>query len=86
MIDLECGLFDRNGETPDQSCDFVQMLGIVFFNRLRQPNQTFVITQGWDVAGDDRRNRPDEDGLAVGHGITFRKTGAEPNSSANQSF
>jgi hypothetical protein len=71
---LECDLFDRNGEAPDQSCYFVQVLGIMFFNSLREPNQAFVITQGRDVAGDNRWNGPAEDGLGFGHGITSGKT------------
>jgi hypothetical protein len=76
MIELKSGLFDRDDETSDQSCDFVEMFGIMFRNGLRQPNQAFVITQGRDIAGYDRRNRPEENGLRVGHGITSHKTGA----------
>ena len=76
MIDLESALFDRDDEASDQPCDFVQMLGIMFGDGLRQPHQAFVIAQGRDVAGYDRRNRPEENGLGVGHGITSRKTGA----------
>jgi hypothetical protein len=75
-LSLENALFDRNDEASDQSCDFVQMLGIMFRNGLREPNQAFVITQGRNVAGYDRRNRPEENGLGVGHGITSRKAGA----------
>jgi hypothetical protein len=75
MIELENALFDRDDEASDQPCDFVQMFGIMFRNGLRQPNQAFVITQGRDVAGYDRRNRPEENGLGVGHGITSQETG-----------
>jgi hypothetical protein len=68
-------LFDRDDEASDQSRDFVQMFGIMFGHGLRQPDQAFVITQGRDVAGHDRRNRPEENGLGVGHGITSQETG-----------
>ena len=76
MIELESGLFDRDDKASDQPCDFVEMFGIMFGHSLRQPSQAFVIAQGRDVAGYDRRNRPEENGLGVGHGITSRKTGA----------
>jgi hypothetical protein len=68
-------LFDRDDEASDQSRDFVQMFGIMFGHGLRQPDQAFVIAQGRDVAGYDRRNRPEENGLGIGHGITSCKTG-----------
>jgi hypothetical protein len=85
-LSLENALFDRNDEASNQPCDFVQMFGIMFRNGSRQPDQTLIITQGRDVAGYDRRNRPDENGLGVGHGITFRKTGHVRTSSVNRSF
>jgi hypothetical protein len=76
---LEIALFDRDDEASDQPCDFVQMCGIMFCNGSRQPDQALVITQGRDVAGYDRRNRPEENGLGVGHGITSQETGTSPN-------
>jgi hypothetical protein len=55
------------------------MLGILFFNGSREPNQAFVIAQGGDVARLDRPNRPDGNGLGVWHRITSRKTRADVN-------
>ncbi len=75
MTELKSRLFDRDDEASDQPSDFVKMLRIMFGHGLRQPDQAFVIAQGRDIAGYDRRNRPEENGLGVGHGITFRKTG-----------
>jgi hypothetical protein len=40
---LECDLFDRNGEPSDQFRNFVQLLGILRLNRLREPDEAFVI-------------------------------------------
>jgi hypothetical protein len=79
MIELESGLFDRHDEASDQPCDFVQVFGIMFRNGLRQPDQAFVIAQGRDIAGYDRRDRPEENGLGVGHGITSRRAGSYQN-------
>ena len=36
-------LFNRHGEPGDQPRDLIQMLGIVFFNGLREPKQALVI-------------------------------------------
>jgi hypothetical protein len=61
---MEAGLFDCNSEPPDQPCDFVQ-IGIVTLDRLRQPNQAFVVAHRRYVARYDRRHRMDEIGLGV---------------------
>ena len=53
----ESRLFDRHGEPGDQPRDLVQMLGIMNFNGLREPKQAFVVTQGGNVAWNDRRHR-----------------------------
>jgi hypothetical protein len=68
---LECALFDRNGEPPDQPCDFVQLAGIVILNRPGKASETFVVAHRRRVAGDDRRHRPFEIGLEqLWHRIT----------------
>jgi hypothetical protein len=67
---MESDLFDRNSEPPDQPRNLVQMLGIAILNRLREPDQAFVIAQDGDILWDDRRHRPSEIGLIVWHGMT----------------
>ena len=46
----ESCLLDRHGEPGDQSRDFIQMLGIMRFNGLREPKQAFVVAHGGNVA------------------------------------
>jgi hypothetical protein len=40
----ESRLFDRHGEPGDQPRDLIQMLGLMRFNGLREPQQAFVVT------------------------------------------
>ena len=40
---MECDLFDGNSEPTDQPRDLVQIFGIVILDRLRQPNEAFVV-------------------------------------------
>jgi hypothetical protein len=58
----ESRLFDRYGEPGDQPRDFIQMLGIMRFNGLREPKQAFVVTHGGNVAWNNRRYRADQVG------------------------
>ena len=50
-------LLDRHSEPGDQSRDLIQMLGIMLFNGAREPKQAFLVTQGGNVAWDNRRYR-----------------------------
>ena len=47
---VEGTLFDRDGEPADQPRHLVQVLGIMLFNGLREPTQTFVVAQGRDMS------------------------------------
>jgi hypothetical protein len=67
-------LLDRHGEPGDQPRDFIQVLGIMRFNGLREPKQAFVVTHGGNVAWDDRRNRAYQVGCNGWHRISSHET------------
>jgi hypothetical protein len=67
-------LLDRHGKPGDQPRDFVQMLGIVRFNGLREPKQAFVVTHGGNAAWNNRRYRADQVGRSGWHRISSRET------------
>src|SRR6266850_6405753 len=67
-------LLDRHGEPGDQPRDFIQVLGIMRFNGLREPKQAFVVTQGGNVAWDDRGNRAYQVGRNGWHRISSHET------------
>ena len=50
---FESDLFDGDGEPPDQPRHLVQLAGIVTLDRLRKPEETFVIAQRGNFAGND---------------------------------
>jgi hypothetical protein len=74
-IGFECDLFDGDGQPPDQPRHLVQPAGIVILDRLRQPNETFVIAQRGNFAGNDRRRRFQEIGLDSWHRFTSMESG-----------
>jgi hypothetical protein len=74
QVVLESRLFDRHGEPGDQPSDFIQVLGIVRFNGLREPKQAFVVTHGGNVAWDDRGYRADQVGRNGWHRISSHET------------
>jgi hypothetical protein len=63
--------FNRHREPPDQLGEFVQMFGIMIFNGLREPPQTFIVAEQRDIAGHDRGCGLHKMGLGVGHLVTF---------------
>src|SRR5437868_15460596 len=70
----ESRLLDRHGEAGDQPRDLIQVLGIMFFNGLREPKQAFVVTHGGNAAWDERRYRPDQVGHNGWHRISSHET------------
>ena len=70
----ESRLFDRHGEPGDQPRDLVEMLGIMRFNGLREPTQAFVVTQGGNVAWNDRRHRAVQVDYSGWHRISSHET------------
>jgi hypothetical protein len=66
-------LLDRHGEPGDQPRDFVQMFGIMRFNRLREPAQALVITDDGNAAWYDRRPAADQVGCCGWHRISSRE-------------
>src|SRR5437879_6700331 len=73
-VALESRLFDRHGEPGDQPRDFIQVLGIMRFNGLREPKQAFVVAHGGNVAWDDRRYRAYQVGRNGWHRISSHET------------
>jgi hypothetical protein len=49
-------LFDRDGQPSDQARDFVELAGIVVFDRARQTGKTFIVAHQGHVGWDDRGN------------------------------
>jgi hypothetical protein len=70
ILDLNPILFDRNGQSPDQPREFVQIVGILLPDRLREPSEALVVAHQGDVTGNDRRRSPHEIGLDVWHLVT----------------
>jgi hypothetical protein len=70
----ESDLFDRDREPRDQPRDLVQVVGIVFFDRLGKPNQALIVAQRGDIAWHDGRHRFHQNGQ-VWHEITSESPG-----------
>jgi hypothetical protein len=80
-IGLECDLFDRDGEPSDQPRNLLQSLGIAIFDRLRKPDEAFVVAHRGHVARNNRRHGLHEIGLheiamKIGHRITSAESGS----------
>jgi hypothetical protein len=88
-------LFNRDREPADQPCNLVQMLGIMFLDGVREPQQAFVVAQIGNIARHDRRHGSEQVGSQqigsqqVGgkgwHRISSRKTLQLQNSSPIES-
>ena len=63
-------LFDDDSEASYQCRNFGQLVGIVIRDGLCEPNDTFGITYGSDVAGNRRWRRPYE----IDHDVWQRTT------------
>jgi hypothetical protein len=76
MIRGLCCLLDRDRQASDQPRHFVELSGIMIFERPRKTGETFVVAHRWHIAWDDRRYRAVGRCRAVemndGHQITSR--------------
>jgi hypothetical protein len=50
-------LFDRNGQPTDQARDFVELRGIMVFDRAGQTGKTFIVAHDRHGGWNDRGNR-----------------------------
>ncbi len=51
-------LFNRHRESRDQSSNLFEVVGIMFFDRLFQSTQAFLVAHGGLAGWNDRKPRP----------------------------
>src|SRR4051794_27010168 len=84
MIRRVSRLLDRDRQASDQPRHFVELSGIMMFDRTRKTSDTFVIAHRRHIARDDRGYRTR--GLNDRHQITSRIEAAKQTSCRNKTF